>query len=79
MKAIDGVSTSTSSECFVALVAMAYAKQGKVPTREAVSYYYDYGLRFGIIMSSWEMDRLPIVAESFMDADRYGYRGKVRA
>jgi hypothetical protein len=54
---------------------MAYAKHGKVPTREAAEYYYSYGLKFGIVMSPWEMDRLPIVAESLMDADRYGYRG----
>ncbi len=75
----EGVNRFTTSEGFISLIAMAYAKHDKAPTREAAEYYYSYGLKFGIIMSPWEMDRLPLAAESLMDADRYGYRGKACA
>jgi hypothetical protein len=75
MKIPEGVNRFTTGEFFVTLVAMEYAKRGRMPGRFAIDDAYDQAYGLDIPLSSWEAERLPTVVYSLMDADLYGYRG----
>ncbi len=66
---------SGSGERFIRGAAMSFAKQGVIPNSAYRDYIYDEGREAGTDISIWDVDRLPLMTYSLVDADTYGYRG----
>jgi hypothetical protein len=75
----SGINRFTTGEHFVTLVAMKYAAMGIVPDVTDVDKAFDFAYDRDINLLYAEVQRLPMTTYSLMDADLYGYRGKVRA
>ncbi len=68
-------SESGSGERFVRDAAMSFAKKNVIPNSAYTSYIYDEGREAGTDISIWDVERLPLMVYSLVDADQYGYRG----
>jgi hypothetical protein len=62
-------------EQYVADRAMEYAARGEIPNAFQATVMLEEARAFGHSLSPWEVLRFPIIAESLLDADRYGHRG----